>query len=96
MVDKSIDDVCCLVFWDKDAFSLDMLPSQNIIYTQLYLSDSAWSIKLIFEDSPKDQGFECIAFASFLVEKAPKHLLSKGFIFDLRDGARIVGHCEII
>lgn len=74
MVDKSIDDVCCLVFWDKDVFSLDTLPIQSIIYTQLYLSDSAWSIKLIFESSPKEQGFESIALTSFLVEKAPKHL----------------------
>ena len=90
-----------VVVWDKEIFDgeIRLLPNSNKLYSQIYdvpKNGSSWSLVFEFEETPRIQGYKSNGTVHFLSNKAPVELLSDGFKFDFFDGAKKIGHCEIV
>lgn len=84
-----------VIYWDKDVFNNATLPNKHILYTQLYL-ENPWSLVFTFEKTPGEQGLESYARVEFLMDSAPKNILTTNFEFDFYDGLKIIGKCQIL
>jgi hypothetical protein len=85
------------VVWNEDVFDgkKNLLPNKNQIYYVVEINNEVWSVFLLFEESPRIQGYFSKGKIRFLVENAPHHLLREGITFDLQLGKLKVAKCII-
>ncbi|CAA0255640.1 conserved hypothetical protein [Tenacibaculum maritimum] len=90
-----------IISWDRVFFDGEkkLLPNVNRMFTQIYdvpIKGECWSLKFVFDETPRMQGYKSTARVSFLLDNAPHHLLIKGFKFDFLDKSQTIGSCKII
>ena len=58
--------------------------------------DGAWSVEVVFDRPPSEQGNPSVGTASFLVDAAPQKRLRPGSTFELYEGLKKVATVDLV